>query len=242
MKATPTPLSGRRLAMLDRYLEDVVADLLRHDRRLSHLDVAARVDGGVVHLTGAVDELADLMAVRDLVGRYDGVYAVWDRVRVAGREPRAVDLGCGDTRQYDGNLGLDCRAARGVHAIADIARPLPLADDSLDAIFAVHVLEHLLDWLPAVAECHRVLRPGGVLHVMSPYWGHVNAVADPTHVRYFDVQTFKYLCGERGDPCWYPLHAGTDGASVFADLVPVKDGAEWSQRRADAKHLARFFD
>jgi SAM-dependent methyltransferase len=237
-----TALSGRRLGMLDRYLDAAVEDLLRHHRRLAHVDVTGRADGGVVHLSGAVDDLADLMAVRDLVGRLAGVYAVWDRVRVAGREPRAVDLGCGDTRQYDGNLGLDCRAAGGVHAIADVARPLPLADASVDAVYAVHVLEHLLDWLPTVAECHRVLRPGGVLHVMSPHWGHVNAVADPTHVRYFDVQTFKYLCGERGDPCWYPLNAGTDGASVFADLVPVKDGPGWTQPRADPQHLARFFD
>lgn len=237
-----TPLPARRQAQVDQHLERAAADLLTQHARLAGLAIAARVDGGVAHLTGRVDSPGDLMVVRELLGRLAGVHAVWDRVHVAGRRPRAVDLGCGDTRQYDGNVGLDCRVGNGVHALADVARPLPLADASVDAVFAVHVLEHLIDWLPTVAECHRVLRPGGVLHVMSPHWGHVNAVADPTHVRYFDVQTFKYLCGERGDPCWYPLLAGTDGASVFADLVPVKTGPDWSQPRADPDHLARFFD
>jgi predicted SAM-dependent methyltransferase len=106
-------------------------------------------------------------------------------------------------------------------------------------VFAVHVLEHLVDFLPLVDECHRVLRPDGVLHVISPWWRYVNAVADPTHVRYLDVQTFKGIC-DRGDgsPRWYPLHAACDGASVFADLAPLGPG----DPGPDPAHLARFFD
>jgi hypothetical protein len=110
----------------------------------------------------------------------------------------------------------------------------------VDVLFAVHILEHLIDFLPLLDECHRVLRPGGVLHVMSPWWGHVNAVADPTHVRLLDVQTIKGVCAMRppGTPRWHPLHAGTDGASIFADLTPLgvdDDGPS-------PAHMARFFD
>ncbi len=100
------------------------------------------------------------------------------------------------------------------------------------------MLEHLPDYLPLVDECHRVLRPTGTLHLMSPWWGHVNAVADPTHVRLFDVQTIKGICARPGAPRWRPLHAACNGGSVFADLSPLPPDAE----APDPTELARFFD
>ncbi|MFR9776519.1 class I SAM-dependent methyltransferase [Micromonospora sp. MS34] len=232
--------SAERLTTADGYLAEAWADLAAHDDRLRGLAVEVRFDRGVAHLTGEVADLADLRLLRDLVGRLAGVLGVWCRVGVAGRDPVVVDLGCGATKQWPGNLGLDIYPAAGVDAVADLSGSLPLADDSVDVFFAVHILEHLIDFLPLLDECHRVLRPGGVLHVMSPWWRHVNAVADPTHVRLLDVQTFKGICGQRppGTPRWYPLHASCDGASVFADLTPLPPDAPGPSRG----HLARFFD
>ncbi|MEH1056178.1 methyltransferase domain-containing protein [Micromonospora sp. CPCC 206171] len=234
-----TPPSAERLRAIDGFLAEAWADQVRHDERLRALDVEVRFDRGVAHLTGAVAEPAELRMVRDLVGRLAGVYGVWCRVGVGGREPVVVDLGCGGQKQYPTNLGLDIFPAHGVDAVADLSGSLPLADDSVDVFFAVHILEHLIDFLPLVDECHRVLRPGGVLHVMSPWWGHVNAVADPTHVRLLDVQTIKGICGQRppGTPRWYPLHAGCDGASIFADLTPLPA----TDPPPSPSHLARFF-
>lgn len=236
---TALPPSPGRLRARDRLLERWAAELLACDERVRGLDVAVAFDGAVAHLTGDVERPEQLDAVRGLVGRLDGVLGVWDRVRVAGRAPVIVDLGCGDQRQYPTNLGIDLRRTAAVSAVADVSRPLPLATGSVDQLFAVHVLEHLIDFLPLVDECHRVLRPGGVLHVLSPWWRHVNAVADPTHVRYLDVQTIKGICARAGsDLRWYPRHAGCDGASVFADLVPLAPG----DLAPDAEQVARFFD
>lgn len=232
--------SAERLTTVDGYLAEAWADLAAHDDRLRGLTVEVRFDRGVAHLRGAVADPAELRLVRDLVGRLAGVLGVWCRVDVAGRAPVVVDLGCGATKQWPGNLGLDIYPAAGVDAVADLSGSLPLADDSVDVFFAVHILEHLIDFLPLLDECHRALRPGGVLHVMSPWWRHVNAVADPTHVRLLDVQTFKGICGQRppGTPRWYPLHAACDGASIFADLTPLPPDAPAPSRT----HLARFFD
>jgi predicted SAM-dependent methyltransferase len=52
----------------------------------------------------------------------------------------------------------------------DITKPLPFADSSADVIFAEHVAEHTT---PQQAwnffeECHRVLRPGGVVRIAVP--------------------------------------------------------------------------
>lgn len=236
---TLTPPSAQRLRAVDEFLAEAWADQARHDSRLRDLAVEVEFDRGVAHLTGEVEEPYDLRLVRDQVGRLAGVLAIWARVRVGGRDPVVVDLGCGGTKQWPDNLGLDIFPAVGVDAVADLSRTLPLADNSVDVFFAVHILEHLIDFLPLVDEAHRVLRPGGVLHVMSPWWGHVNAVADPTHVRLLDIQTIKGICLQRPPdaPRWYPLHAGCDGASIFADLTLLPPDAPAPTQA----HLARFF-
>jgi SAM-dependent methyltransferase len=231
------PLSADRLARLDRYLDHAVADLFRHDTRLAGLDLRAEFRGGVAHLTGSVAGQEELDRARDLIGRTAGVLAVWDRVEVGGRGPVCLDIGCGDQKQYEDNIGVDLRPAAGVDVVADLTDGIPMPDGSVDRVFAVHVLEHLIDFLPLVDECHRVLRPGGLLHVLSPWWRYVNAVADPTHVRLLDVQTVKGICRRAGsDRNWYPRHVSCDGASVFADLTP-HDGAA-----PEPEHMARFFD
>ncbi|GAA0908170.1 methyltransferase domain-containing protein [Pseudonocardia zijingensis] len=235
------PLGTERRHRVDADLCRSVADTLTHDSRLAGLDLGAEVDGGVVHLRGSVERPADLATARRLLGRLAGVHAVWDRVRVAGRAPVALDIGAGGQAQYPENLGVDLRADRDVAVRADVSRPLPFADGCVDRIYAVHVLEHLIDYLGLVEECHRLLRPGGILHLMSPWWRHVNAVADPTHIRLLDLQTVKGICayappGRR----WRVLHAGCDGASVLADLTPLAQDEE--DGAGDPLHLARFFD
>jgi SAM-dependent methyltransferase len=228
-----------RLRLVDQAIDQAVADLLTEHAALRGLDVTGRSDGGVVHLTGSVADPAELDLVRRTVGRLAGVHAVWSRVSVAGRAPVALDLGCGGQRQYPDSYGVDLRAGPEVAVRADLSSRLPFRDAVVDRIHVVHLLEHLLDFLPLVDECHRVLRPGGVLHVMAPWWRHVNAVADPTHVRLLDVQTIKGICARSGSPLrWYPLHVGCDGASVFADLTPLGP----DDPAPDPTHLARFFD
>ncbi|WP_214413887.1 BON domain-containing class I SAM-dependent methyltransferase [Sphaerisporangium fuscum] len=232
-------MNERRRELLDRDLEEAAADLLRHHARLRSLDVRVRFDGGVAHVDGRVDSQAELAVVREQLGRLAGVLAVWDRVSVGDAGPRVADLGCGDVKQHPDNLGFDKSPGPSVDVVIDLRDGVPLADASVDQVFTVHVLEHLPDFLPLLQECHRILRPGGVLHVLAPWWRHVNAVADPTHLRLIDPQTFKHLCRpDRVSRCWYPLMVSRDEATVFADLVPVKP----PQRPADERRLARFFD
>lgn len=228
-----------RAELVDADLADAAMELLRHDSRFPDLELAIRSDGRVLHLTGAVDTAAELATVRELLGRLGGVLAVWDWVRVAGVPPVVLDLGCGATVQYPENIGVDVRRAEPVAALADLRAPLPFRDASVDRIFTVHVLEHLSDFLPLVDECHRVLRPGGILHILSPWWRHVNAVADPTHLRLFDPQTIKGICARpESGRSWYPLHAARDEATVFADLTPLSADAP----PPDSQRMARFFD
>lgn len=229
------PLSEQRLKKRDQFLDHTIREMRKYDERLRGLAIEVRFDRGVAHVTGEVDRPEQLAVARALIGGVDGVLGVWDRVSVAGHRPVVVDIGCGWRKQYPGNIGVDRRPTPDVNVIADVSVGLPFGGHSVDRVFLVHILEHLVDFLPLLDEVYRVLRPDGVAHVLSPWWRHVNAVADPTHVRLFDVQTIKGICDQRP---WYPLHAACDGASVFADLRPRSLA---DPRPADS-HLARFFD
>jgi SAM-dependent methyltransferase len=232
----------KHLALRDRWLEDVVAGLLEHDDRLRHLSgrVSVRFDGGVAHADGHVPAADDRELLRETVCSLRGVYAFWDGVRVGEQEVlRTLDVGSGGTKQKATSAGVDMYPAPGLDVLADLRRRLPFADASVDRVYAVHVLEHVLDLVPVMNELHRILADDGVLHVLSPHWQSIGAVADPTHVKYLDVQTFKWFCGPHGgSELWYPLHAGYDGASVFADLRPVRRG----EPAPPPERLALFFD
>ncbi len=237
----PTP-NPKHLALRDRWLEDVVAGLLQHDERLQPIagSVTVRFDGGVAHVDGQVPTPQDRELLRETVCSLRGVHALWDGVRVGEQGVlRTLDVGSGGTKQKATSTGVDMYPAPGVDVLADLRGRLPFADGSVDRVYAVHVLEHVIDLVPVMNELHRVLADDGVLHVLSPHWQSIGAVADPTHVKYLDVQTFKWFCGRHGgSEVWYPLHAGYDGASVFADLRPLRRG----EPLPPPERLARFFD
>lgn len=221
----------------DEQIAAELRDSLAHDPRTAGLGLDVTVRGGVAHVAGAVESAAQREFLRGFLRRQAGLFAVWDRLGVAGAAPAVLDIGCGDTKQVPGSVGLDSEPGPQVDCVADLEGRLPFADDSFDNIFAVHVLEHIRDLLGLMRELHRILRPGGVLHVLSPHWRFVNAVADPTHVRYFDVQTMKYFCGAKpGVLPWRPLSTGAGEDNIFADMQPVKHGPP-----ASAAALARWF-
>jgi ubiquinone/menaquinone biosynthesis C-methylase UbiE len=102
---------------------------------------------------------------------------------VAAAKPRRVlDVGCGPgelTERFAKEVGADVRAidisprmveltrARGIDArIADVEN-LPFGDGEFDCVFAGWVLYHVPDVQKAIAECARVLKPGGRLVASS---------------------------------------------------------------------------
>ncbi|HVZ23542.1 MAG TPA: class I SAM-dependent methyltransferase [Vicinamibacterales bacterium] len=52
--------------------------------------------------------------------------------------------------------------------IADLNSPFPYADGSFTALCAVEVIEHLENPRHFLRECHRTLRPGGLVVVTTP--------------------------------------------------------------------------
>ena len=101
--------------------------------------------------------------------------------------PTVLDLGCssglmtGEVLRawpHASVLGLDAEAEGLVvahQALPDVpfihasGTDIPLADQSVDAVVALNVLEHVADDVAALAEVHRVLRPGGRAVMVVPY-------------------------------------------------------------------------
>ena len=99
-----------------------------------------------------------------------------------------LDLGCGRVK-YPRAIGLDIRPTAAADLVADLEAGIPLSDGTFDIVLAVSVLEHLDDLAGAMAEVHRVLRPGGRLIGKVPHWSDRSAHIDPTHSRTFDEET-----------------------------------------------------
>jgi predicted SAM-dependent methyltransferase len=91
---------------------------------------------------------------------------VWARRALQGQT--RLHLGCGHN-VLEGWANCDLSAAPGAIAM-DLSQPLPVADDSIEQIYSEHFIEHLprQTALRLLAECHRVLRLGGVLRLSTP--------------------------------------------------------------------------
>lgn len=71
----------------------------------------------------------------------------------------------------------DLSPARAPHLLADVTR-LPFANDALDVILCLEVLEYVDDPRLAISEMFRVLKPGGLLALSTPFMHRRDSVAD----------------------------------------------------------------
>ena len=103
----------------------------------------------------------------------------------------ALDLGAAHAHP-SGYLGVDRLAADGVDIVAELPAPLPLADGSVGVIRAVDFLEHVADKVALINELYRLLAPGGLLLSQTPSTDGRGAFQDPTHVAFYNENSFWY--------------------------------------------------
>jgi SAM-dependent methyltransferase len=109
--------------------------------------------------------------------------------------PPRLNLGAGDDTD-PGRWDVDIRDGPGIDQVVDLDEmPWPWPDETFGLIQASHVLEHLDSVGDALAECARVLRPGGFVEVHWPVG--MNERADPDHAHRWVWDTPLYYCGER---------------------------------------------
>lgn len=120
------------------------------------------------------------------------------------------------------------------------ADALPLPDESFDAVLCTQVLEHLAEPAAAIAEMHRVLRPGGHLYLTAPLaWEEHEMPHD--YFRY-TRSGLDHLMTQAG----FAELAIVPRTDCFTTLAQLTLSARWSlgetyeQRELSAERLAAF--
>lgn len=87
---------------------------------------------------------------------------------LSSHEIKKLQLGSGPNR-LEGWLETDVKYKQDC-AYLDITEKFPFEDDTLDYIFAEHLIEHV-SWengLFMLRECRRILKPGGIIRLATP--------------------------------------------------------------------------
>lgn len=143
---------------------------------------------------------------------------------------RVLDVGAGGRRIVPGVVTVDAVAAGEVDIVGSIHK-LPLVDDSFDCIFCTGTLEHVQDPWQAVRELHRVLKPGGIVHIDVPFIQGYHA--DPTDYWRFTIDGLKLLC--RGfEEIASGVHIGPTCGLVWVIR-------EWADSCTNNRYLSNLF-
>lgn len=106
---------------------------------------------------------------------------------------KVLDLGCGNKKR-SGAIGVDFNNRTEADIIHDLNNfPYPLEDRLFDEIYLDNTLEHLDDVIRVMEEVYRILKPGGCVKVIVPYFRSLWAYIDPTHKHFFTVNSFAYF-------------------------------------------------
>ncbi len=98
---------------------------------------------------------------------------------------KKLNLGCGEDKK-EGYINVDWSPLVKPDVVHDLNTiPYPFDDHSVDSIEAFHVLEHLEKPFAIMKEFHRILVPGGQLHLKLPHFSRGFTHAEHTHG--FDV-------------------------------------------------------
>ena len=112
-----------------------------------------------------------------------------------------LNLGCGWT-PIEGYINIDVDPLKYADLVQDLnVVPWLFENNSVDEIHAQDCFEHLyplgkaegqMNIVALMRECHRVLKVGGLLDVIVPTTEGRGAWQDPTHVTYWNQNSFLY--------------------------------------------------
>jgi len=106
-----------------------------------------------------------------------------------------LNLGCGEQILF-GCINVDLTPYKGVDEIVDLTAPhWHWKDNSIDGIYANHIIEHLTDPKQFILECHRILKSSGFLRIKVPHSSNISAVGCLGHYRTFSYDTLNDYIG-----------------------------------------------
>lgn len=113
----------------------------------------------------------------------------------AAAAPVKVDLCCGPNKPA-GFTGVDIAPGPGVDVVHDLNQDFPFEDSSVEVLRAHDAIEHLPDRIRTMNEIWRVCRDGATVDIKVPSTDGRGAFQDPTHVSYWNINSFYYYCAD----------------------------------------------
>ena len=110
-------------------------------------------------------------------------------------EALKVDLCC-SYRKPEGFVGVDRLPGDGVDIVHDLSTGFPFEDSTVSYLRAHDAIEHLPDRLLTMNEIYRVCRNGATVDIKVPSTDGRGAFQDPTHVSYWNINSFYYYSSD----------------------------------------------
>ena len=116
---------------------------------------------------------------------------------------RVLDVGCG-VNKFPGAIGVDRNPRSRADVLCDLDRfPYPFRDSSFDSLRAIHVIEHVSDVIRTLEEFHRLVRPQGTVHIVTPHYTDFSSFCDPTHRWHLNSFSLRYFGENHGGFGYY---------------------------------------
>ena len=164
-----------------------------------------------------------------------------------------INLGSG-TKRFPGYLNIDNDIGSKPDFVVDLEKdPLPFEDNSIDAVIAHHILEHLGDgFFHCIKELYRVCKHGTIIDVRVPHPKHDTFLIDPTHQRPIFPHTLDMFSKTRNKRdmdaggCETPIGFINDVDMYVVEHLPVLDdywiGQFQQMTEEQCEHAARSFN
>lgn len=106
-----------------------------------------------------------------------------------------LDLGCGANKP-ESYIGVDVYPGSKADIITDLNQRFPFPDSSVDEVRAHDIIEHLPDRIHTMNEIWRICKHGAKVDIRVPSTDGRGAFQDPTHVSFWNINSFFYYCLE----------------------------------------------
>ena len=104
---------------------------------------------------------------------------------------KKLNLGCAGFKK-PGYINVDWQSIVEPDVSHDLNQyPYPFEDNGFDLIEAFHIIEHLDRPFLVMKEIHRILKPGGTVHIKVPHFS--RGMTHPEHFHGFDVTFPNYF-------------------------------------------------
>jgi hypothetical protein len=137
-----------------------------------------------------------------------------------------INLGC-NRNVLPGWINVDIYPFDGVEVNADLNERWPWEDGFAHYIRAFDLVEHLRDPIRTMNEAWRVLGHGGVFEIWVPSTDGRGAFQDPTHVSYWNANSFLYY-SRRNLASLYPGLIHCDYDIYWLDTKPNPQNVIWT--------------